>query len=186
MKLLFVANGTNPFVFRDFPRGVPYVEFERGEDIVAIGNHCLMTNHFHLLVKETTEQGITKFMGKVLTSYASYFNKKYKRTGALFEGTFKAKHIDSDEYLKYIFAYNHLNPVKIIDQNWRENGIADREAAKRFLLEYTYSSYLDYQGIERPESKILNREAFPEYFTTVKEFDAFIDDWLSIKDIEFT
>lgn len=182
IKLLFVANGTTPFIFRDFPIGLPYVEFDRGEPIVAIGAYVLMKNHFHLLIKETTEQGISRFFSKVLTSYSSYFNKKYKRTGRLFEGTFKAKHIDSDEYLKYIFAYHHLNPVKVVEPNWKEDGIIDRSATKAFLSKYHFSSYLDYQGIGRLEGKILNREAFPEYFATERNFDAFVDEWLSFKD----
>lgn len=182
IKLLFVANGTTPFIFRDFPIGLPYVEFDRGEPIVAIGTYVLMKNHFHLLIKETTEQGVSRFFSKVLTSYSSYFNKKYKRTGRLFEGTFKAKHIDSDEYLKYIFAYHHLNPVKIIEPNWKEVGIIDHNTTKAFLSEYHFSSYLDYKGVGRLEGKILNREAFPEYFATEMSFDAFVDEWLSFKD----
>ena len=58
IKLLFVANGTNPFVFRDFNIGVPYVKIDRGEPILAIGAYCLMPNHFHILVRETHENGI--------------------------------------------------------------------------------------------------------------------------------
>ena len=179
IKLLFVANGTNPFIFRDFPIGLPYVEFNRGAPIVAIGAYVLMGNHFHLLARETAEYGISKFLNKVLTSYSSYFNKKYKRTGRLFEGTFKAKHIDSDEYLKYIFAYIHLNPVKMIDPEWKEGGIADQEVAKKYLEKYGYSSYLDYVGIKREESAILSKDAFPEYFRDFREFDEFISEWLN-------
>lgn len=178
-KLLFVANGSNPFVFRDFPIGLPYVEFERGETITAIGAYCLMPNHFHLVVRETTECGISKFLSKVLTSYSSYFNKKYGRTGRLFEGTFKAKHAGSDEYLKYLFAYCHLNPVKMIEPKWKEEGIVDRAGAKQHLMNYNYSSYLDYQGVGRLESKILNKELFPDYFTEVQNFDGYINEWLS-------
>ena len=138
-----------------------------------------MPNHFHILAHEKAKGGITKFMIKLLTAYSMYFNKKNERAGTLFEGKFKAKHIDSDEYLKYIFAYNHLNPVKIIEPKWKENGIADRKAAKQYLAEYYHSSYVDYQGTMRPESKIINRKVFPDYFTTIKDFDLFIDEWLS-------
>jgi putative transposase len=179
IKLLYVANGAKPFVFRDFPIGVPYVNFDRGEPIVAIGAYCLMANHFHLLLKEIGEDGISKFIGRVFTSYSSYFNKKYGRTGKLFEGVFKAKHLDTDEYLKYIFSYIHLNPVKIIDPNWKENGVFDRDKAKQYLEGYKYSSYLDYIGGIRIENAILNKAEFPEYFANFKEFDVFIDEWLS-------
>lgn len=110
-----------------------------------------------------------------------YFNNKNKRTGALFEGRFKAVHIDSDEYLKYLFAYIHLNPVKIIDPLWKENGIKNRTVAQEFLKNYAHSSYLDYQGVVRVETRIINREAGPEYFITTKEFDDFVNDWLDFK-----
>ena len=179
IKLLFIANGTKPFVFRDFPIGVPYVEIDRGDSLIAIGAYCLMLNHFHVLVREKNENGISKMFGKALTSYATYFNKKYKRTGSLFEGTFKAKHIDTDEYLKYLFAYIHLNPVKIIDPQWKEGGITDRVRAKQYLEKYAYSSYPEYIGVTRQEKKILDKQAFPGYFSKQKNFDDFIHDWLS-------
>ncbi len=178
VKLLFVSNGNKPFVFRDFPIGVPYVNFDRGEEVTAVGAYCLMPNHFHLLLKETSEGGITKFLGKISTSYSMYFNKKYKRSGTLFEGTFKASHVDSDEYLKYLFSYIHLNPVKLIDSKWRENGITNKEATKRYLDTYRYSSYNDYLNKGRVEEAILNRKVFPEYFSTKRDFNDFINDWL--------
>lgn len=65
-----------------------------------------------------------------MTAYTMYFNKKYERTGSLFQGTFKAEHLDRDEYLKYIFTYIHLNPIKLIDPKWRENGIKNSTIAK--------------------------------------------------------
>lgn len=182
IKLLFVANGVNPFVFRDFPVGMSYLKFERGGIIVAIGAYCLMPNHFHILIKETKDGGISMFIRKVLTSYSSYFNKKYKRTGRLFESAFKAKHIDSDEYLKYLFSYIHLNPVKLIDPKWKENGISNRESAIAYLNKYKYSSYLDYVGENRKEGVILNKSDFPEYFASFDEFKDFIDEWLKYKD----
>ena len=62
-----------------------------------------------------------------------YFNKRYERTGGLFEGTFKATHANDDEYLKYLFAYIHLNSVKLIEPDWKENGIKDKNAANVFF-----------------------------------------------------
>ncbi len=179
IKLLFVANGTKPFVFRDFKKGLNYLDFDKGREITAIGSYCLMKNHFHLLLKETHDSGITRFMGKVLTSYSSYFNKKYSRKGRLFETTFQAKHLNNDKYLKYIFSYIHLNPVKIIDSKWRESGIKNKNKAKKFLNSYLYSSYCDYIGLNRKECAILNKEAFPNYFTNPRNFKDFIEEWLT-------
>ena len=91
-----------------------------------------MPNHFHILVKEKIENGISKFMGKLTTGYSMYFNKRYDRTGSLFQGVFKSVHADSDEYLKYLFAYIHLNPIKLINPEWKENGIKDKNRANAF------------------------------------------------------
>jgi len=186
VALLYACNSTKAVDINTHLReGHSFPEIyseERGGELVDISAYCLMSNHFHLLLHEKVEDGITKFMWKLLTAYAMYFNKKNKRTGALFEGRFKAKHADTDEYLKYLFAYIHLNPVKIIDPKWKENGIQDRVAAQEFLTDYEYSSYFDWQGGTRPESKILNRKAAPEYFETVKEFNDFVGEWLNFKD----
>jgi len=142
-----------------------------------------MPNHFHLLVREKEANGISLFMKKLLTAYSMYFNKKYKRTGRLFEGPFLAKHADTDEYLKYLFSYIHLNPVKLVDPKWKENKITDRAKAKKYLAEYKFSSYLDYMRVRRGEGKILNKSAFPGYFLNFKDFEQFIDEWLSFSDL---
>ena len=141
-----------------------------------------MPNHFHLLVREKIENGISLFMKKLLTGYSMYFNKKYERTGALFEGRFKAQHADNDEYLKYLFAYIHLNPVKLIEPKWRETGIQNRPDAENYLKQYTYSSYPEYIKQNRPFKKLLTTETFPNYFEDELSFQEMIKDWLTFKD----
>lgn len=74
--------------------------------------YCLMPNHFHLLIKQNTNLGLEKLMLKISTSYAIYFNRKYQRTGPLFQDSFKAKLVDHDSYLTYLSAYIHNNPFK--------------------------------------------------------------------------
>lgn len=180
IDLLFVCNGEMPYVARD--ASIDIFSDERGTTIVDIGSYCLMPNHFHILVREKIENGTSMFMQKLLTAYAGYFNKKYKRTGALFESRFKAKHANTDEYLKYLFGYIHLNPVKLIEPLWKEKGIQNMPQAKDFLDKYQYSSYLDFVS-ETPRKwcKILNREAFPEYFQKTADFKDFIHDWLTFR-----
>lgn len=180
IKLLFVCNNNKPVVLKSI-QGLSLDEIERGETLVDIGAYCLMPNHFHLLIKEKLENGISEFMKKISTGYSMYFNKRYERNGGLFEGTFKATHADNDEYLKYLFAYIHLNPVKLIEPRWKEDGIKDKNTVKAFLNSYTFSSYVDYTDVERVESMILNRKVFPEYFSTLKDFNNMINDWLSFK-----
>lgn len=182
IKLLYVCNSTKAVVYKTV-QGMPLEKIERGETLVDVGAYCLMPNHFHLLFREKRENGISKFMEKLSTSYSMYFNKKYNRTGKLLESRFRATHVSSDKYLKYLFSYIHLNPVKLIDPNWKENKITDRVKAKKYLAEYKFSSYLDYMGVKREEEKILNKGTFPKYFLNFKEFEQFIDEWLSFSDL---
>lgn len=108
-----------------------------------------------------------------------YFNKKYKRTGKLFEGTFKSTHVENDEQSKYNFSYIHLNPVKLVDPLWKENGVQDIKKAIAFLDSYKWSSYLDYKSVKRSENKIISPEDFPDYFSDKKVFEEEIFDWLN-------
>ena len=178
LRLLYLTNSSKSVRFTAF-NGLSYSLIERGEPLTAIGAYCLMPNHFHLLLRETDEHGISSFMGKLLTSYSMYFNKKYDRTGGLFESTFRAEHVDNDNYLKYLFAYIHLNPIKLIDSEWKEKGIINKKRAKEYLDAYECSSYSEYTGKSREESLILSAKEFPEYFENVHDFSDFINDWLT-------
>lgn len=156
----------------------------RDEQLVSIVAYCLMPNHFHLLLREKAEGGISLFMQKLTTAYTMYFNRKYGRSGGLFESTFKARHASEDTYLKYLIAYIHLNPVKLIDHKWKENGIQDPVRAEEYLDNYRYSSYLDYSGKIRSENKIINTRALPEYFESPKDFKASVTEWLNYKSLQ--
>ncbi len=180
VALLYLSNASNPFHFEDV-KTAP-LDFDRGERLVDLGAYCLMTNHFHLLLRERQEGGISRFMHSLGTGYTMYFNKRRQRRGSLFEGNFRATHAGEDQYLNYLFAYIHLNPVKMIQADWREVGLQDQLATKNFLDHYDYSSYKDYLGTVRVENKILTRETFPEYFSTAKDFDGFLSDWLTYAD----
>lgn len=184
VALLYLANSTISVHISNY-QGLTLIELltiERGETLVDIGAYCLMPNHFHILVREKVGNGTSVFMHKVMTGYTMYFNKKYKRTGSLFGGTFKAQHVGRDEYLKYLFAYIHLNPIKIIDSKWKENGISDKKRAEEYLSDYKYSSYIDYSARTRYETVILNRVAFPQYFENIVEFRKFVSWWLNFRD----
>jgi len=185
IALLYLANSTISVHISNY-QGLALIELlsvEREDTLVDIGAYCLMPNHFHLLAHEKMESGISVFMHKVMTAYTMYFNKKYKRTGALFAGTFKAQHVVRDEHLKYLFAYIHLNPVKLVDLKWKENGISNLGMAETYLRNYQYSSYQDYLGQNRKEKSIITKNAFPKYFETHTAFQKFVSWWLSYKDI---
>ena len=105
------------------------------EKIVEVIAFCLMGNHFHFLVKQVRDNGISKFMANFMNSYTKYFNTKYQRVGPLFQGAFKAVHIESDEQLLHLSRYIHLNPVSSFMVK------SDQ------LKDYQWSSYPDYTGI---------------------------------------
>lgn len=180
--LLYLANGTNPFEFRNLDSDALF-DFNRGEQLVAIGAYCLMPNHFHILVTPVIEGGMATFMRKLATGYSMYFNKKHHRTGSLFEGKFKSEHVESDQHLKYLFSYIHLNPVKLIQSDWQQVGIKEKEKVLQYLQDFRYSSYLD-NTLFRPASKILQREKFPGYFVEKKDWDTEMNHWLSYKETE--
>jgi len=184
ISLLYACNSLNNFRIYALNKEESPYDFERGVLLVNIGAFCLMPNHFHILITQTEKGDISKFMQKITTAYVMYYNKKYERTGSLFEGKFKAEHLDSDPYLKYLFSYIHLNPLKLIDKEWKEKGVRNKKEALDYLDSYLYSSYIDYLGTERIQNKILNRKSFPNYFPTKKYFSKEIFEWISFKEID--
>src|SRR3972149_7409859 len=67
--------------------------------------YCLMPNHFHMLIKQSSSDSIDNFINSLNTRYVMYFNRKYKRIGPLFQGGYKAVLIETDEQLSYLSAY---------------------------------------------------------------------------------
>ena len=197
VKLLYLSNSTKGVNFRDdiVEKNIDAWDFERGDTLVSIGAWVLMPNHFHIYLTSPTPSptpgvgekeswgNITLFMNKLSTSYVKYFNKKYNRTGALFEGNFKAVHIEDDNQAKYLFSYIHLNPIKLIDSTWKVDGIKNKDKAFAYLNNYKWSSYNDHFGISRPENKILQLNDFPDYFSNIKDFNSEILFWLQYKQL---
>ncbi len=140
----------------------------RREQIVSIHGWCLMGNHYHLLLSEQKEGGITKFIRKLNIGYAKYFNERYKRSGALFQGRTKKKHIDNHAYFLYILHYIHLNPLDFLKEAscWREKNLRNTARAMAHLRKYRWSSFLDYIDIKNFPSVIdtsLFRDIFRGY-----------------------
>lgn len=85
-------------------------DFTKNPKILEIICYCLMPNHFHFLLRQVKNGGITEFISKISNSYTKYFNTKYKRVGPLLQGEFKAVTIETDEQLLHVSRYIHLNP----------------------------------------------------------------------------
>ncbi|MEK7088940.1 MAG: transposase [Patescibacteria group bacterium] len=179
--LMYACNQKENFKIDNLKKGGNLLELEKSTKLVDIGAYCLMPNHFHILLTQQENDNISKFLQKLTTAYVMYYNKKYSRTGGLFEGKFKSEHINSDRYLKYIFSYIHLNPIKLINKDWKETGIKEKSKTIEYLNQYIYSSYIDYMGTEREEKKVLNKQAFPKYFPSTKLFLNEIFEWLNYK-----
>ncbi len=179
MSILFACNSENNFRIFGLAKSESPYNFERGKQLVNIGAYCLMPNHFHLILTQIKDGGISKFIQKVSTAYSMYYNRKYKRTGGLFEGKFKSEHANNDRYLKYLFSYIHLNSIKLIQKDWKEKGIRNKKEASNYLNEYFYSSYQDYLGIDRIPNQILNKETFPKYFPNKNSFLKEIFTWFN-------
>lgn len=77
--------------------------------LVKFVAYCLNPNHYHFILSPLQEKGIEKFMQRLGNGFTKYFNNKYKRSGVLFQGKFKSKHIDSNEYLLHLSAYINTN-----------------------------------------------------------------------------
>lgn len=191
VQLLYVCNSENNFKFRD---NIVYVkidafDFDRGETLVDICAYVLMPNHFHLYVtpnshrsdlwKNKQNKDISNFMKKLGTAYSMYFNKKYKRSGGLFEGKFKSVHVSTNKQAKYLFSYIHLNPLKLIDKEWKKNTHTKNKKFLNFLNLYKWGSYLDYKNSERIESLIIDKKFFSENFNSIKDFDTEMSDWIT-------
>lgn len=147
--------------------------------LVEILAFCLMANHFHLLLKQIKEQGISKFMRK-LGGYATYINKKYEREGHLYQGRFRAVHIKDETQLKNVFVYIHANPIEFIEPGWKEKGIKNPKRAIKFLEGYRWSSYLDYIG-KKNYSSITNRELFNNILGYEDDCQQFVENWILYK-----
>jgi putative transposase len=150
------------------------------EEFVSVLAFVFMPNHIHLLLRQEKEGGISRFLQKLNTGYAKYFNGRYKRVGPLFQGRFKALHVENNEYLKTIFVYIHTNPIAIIEPGWKEKGISDAKKSKEFLEEYRWSSYLDYLGIYNFPS-VTQRDLLYNIMGGKEGAKDFIDTWIGYK-----
>lgn len=151
-------------------------EYKERDCLVNILCFCLMPNHFHLILEQLQDSGIPYFMQK-LGGYTTSFNLKYGRVGPLFQGKYKAIHIDNENYLLHLSRYIHLNPVELIESRWKEEGIKNWKKVNEFLESYRWSSYSDYIG-KRNFPSVINKELISSYFDTPEEYKKFVMGWL--------
>ena len=127
---------------------------------VSLIAYCMMPNHFHLLLKQKTKNGISKLMKQISNAYTLYFNQKHKRVGGLMQGRFKAVPILKDNQLIHVARYIHLNPIA-------SNLTQD-------LNSYKWSSYPDYLGKDTYLSS--SKDEILSHFKSVGNFEKFHKD----------
>jgi len=146
--------------------------------IVDIHGWCLMDNHYHLLLSERQENGLSMFLRKLNVGYANYFNERYTRSGTLFQGRTKKVLVDNDSHFLYILHYLHLNPLDLTVNKklWRQGHIRNCREALNQLETYRWSSYLDYSGKKNFPS-VLTRDLFDGVFKNYpKELMRYVKD----------
>ncbi len=114
--------------------------------LINLHEYCLMPNHYHLVIEQLEDNGISKFLQKVMTGYTMYFNKRYERTGVVFQGRTKSKLIDNEEYRMWLKDYLAFNPLDLCDPNWKEKGIRNEKDALMFLKNYEWRSDYDFSS----------------------------------------
>ena len=187
-QCFLLANSTNSSKAFDYlrtgnnPNFDTAVEIARqGEKFVDILCYSIMPDHYHLLLKERVEKGITNFLQRCNTSISKYINKKKNRSGPLFESRFKSKHINDNKYLLHLSLYIHLNPLDIIiGKGWRENKLKDWNNAKRKLLTYPWSSLRAFIDERHTNLIISGMDIILDQFDSKKEYENFLQSWTEI------
>ena len=137
-------------------------------DQIKLLAYCLMPNHFHLFVWQKDANEITNFMRSLITKYAIYFNKKYKRVGPVFQGNYKAVMVKTENQFIYLSKYIHRNPLPL--------------PTRLDLVGYKYSSYGNYLGkfsqawVDKSEilsyfSKLNPEESYQKFVEEIDERD---------------
>lgn len=138
-------------------------EVSWGEKLVSIMCYCFMPNHFHFMLRQEMDGGISKFLSLFQNSYTRYFNTKNDRVGQLFLDNFKNVLIDGEEQLLHLSRYIHLNAYS----SSIVSGLED-------LYKYEWSSLSEYLG--GSEDNICEKDMIKSYFKTKESYKNFVSD----------
>ncbi len=153
---------------RDYARFLKKVIEYKERFPVNIISYCLMPNHFHLLIQQLATDAISQFLSTLCNSHSRYFNVKYETVGSLYQGRFKAKRVDKDEYLIHLSRYIHLNPVELF-------AFLGKDTVINQLIAYRWSSFPLY--LSGKGNKIVNPQTILNYFSKkdpIKDYRDFV------------
>jgi REP element-mobilizing transposase RayT len=204
-QTVYLSNNSNSF------RGISELEKNRGaytieetkkilknnkisiKPLVKIYALCLMSNHFHFLIKEVQKNGAVKFMQKLSNSYAKYFSNKYSHSGNLFAGRFKAGRLENKEQMKYLIAYiNAVNPAQTLEPYLKIKGVENFSKVCEVVESYPWSSHQEFMG--KRISAVIDKGLMKNIFTSSKVYDNFCREillgknnkiWELIADVSF-
>jgi len=167
--------------------GRPYIKEERRKRklLVKILAFCLMPNHYHLLLMPVVKNGIPLFMKKLNGGYAKFFNEKYERKGALFQGKYKRILVDKEAHFIHLPYYIHFNSLDLVAPEWRNREIKNYTKAIDFLNLYRWSSHLDYLGKNNFPS-VTQRDFLLDFFGGSENYASSIKKWLKELNLEET
>jgi len=134
---------------------------------LSIIAYCLMPNHYHFLVQQNGNYDAGLLPQRIFNSYAKAFNKRYDHSGTIFEGRYKAKHVNNDQYLRHLCRYIHANPVK--------------DDMVEYLEEWPYSSYLDWIGLR--QGNLVDRAFISDMFPDIAKYEEFVKDYLLMRNL---
>lgn len=138
------------------------------EGLIDLVCYCLLPNHFHLILRQRVDGGISRFMHKVSTGYAMYFNLKHKHSGVVFQGTFKGKHINTNVYLLHLSRYVHLNPIDLLVKD------CSNEILCNYILSYKWSSMQFYLQDSKRSLLDLDKKIIAGQFSNFHEYVDFV------------
>lgn len=139
--------------------------YQRNQIEVQLIAYCFMPNHFHFLLRQEADDGISRFISNFSNSYSKFFNTKHQRIGPLFQGPFKAVRIENNEQLIHVSRYIHLNPV------------VSYLVKETYLDDYNWSSFPEY--INDAQESILDKSIVMSGFQNSDDYRKFVHDQIS-------
>lgn len=134
---------------------------KKSKRLVDINTFCLMPNHIHFLLKQLSDNGISKFMAKVTSGFSHYFNVRHERVGHLFQGNFGAVRIEDDDQFIHVSRYIHLNPVSSCLIKLED------------IDSYEFSSFPEYV---KEKAGFCNTKEIFSYFKNIDDYKKFVYD----------
>ncbi|MEX0919025.1 MAG: transposase [Candidatus Paceibacterota bacterium] len=175
LKLLFYLNDT--FKYSQWERDLKQHQcrlFDRPTDwperepLVRLSAFCLHDNHFHLLVKEIREGGLSEFMQRLPNSMTKRYNKNYDGSGSIFQSSYQSRLIDSDADLMNVALYIMVKNVFERYPGGLKKAISEFNQAYKWALGDPFSSFAEYATDRR--FALIDKDLLTEYFPNPKEF----------------